>query len=80
MTGPEHYKLAQDMLDSAQSWWYDEETRPEAEFFTAAAQVHATLALAAATAVLPGQYGEDGFADQHAWYAVAGEPLKGGAS
>jgi hypothetical protein len=69
MTGPEHYA-------SAQQWLYKaahegarggEET---AESCAAIAQVHATLALAAATALGSEQYGSD----STAWHAAAASP------
>ena len=69
MTGPEHYEHAEMLLDMAS----DEDFGTEAEQsrFTAA-QVHATLALAAATAL-----GGDGDGlpadDWDAWYKAASE-------
>jgi hypothetical protein len=49
MTGPEHYIKAEDLLDAADA--YDQDHAPQtAASRRAAAQVHATLALAAATA------------------------------
>jgi len=44
MTGPEHYREAERLLTEADGWAYGEIERVE---LTAAAQVHATLALAA---------------------------------
>jgi hypothetical protein len=71
MTGPEHYKHAEALLDLAS----DEDFGTEAERSRhAAARVHATLALAAATAL--GRYiPEAGFteADRRAWYVAASE-------
>jgi hypothetical protein len=48
MTGPEHYTSAEQHLDWAEE--SDAGSKPE-KFNLAAAQVHATLALAAATAI-----------------------------
>lgn len=45
MTGPEHFKSAEDAIDNGMR----AESREMQEFFLGAAQVHATLALAAAT-------------------------------
>ena len=50
MTGPEHYKEAARLLNDAVSWDYDERQGRADAVVIAAAQVHATLALAAATA------------------------------
>ncbi|MFE0027086.1 hypothetical protein [Amycolatopsis sp. NPDC059021] len=46
MTGPEHYSEAEDHLETA----VEEDGSEQARYHLAAAQVHATLALAAATA------------------------------
>lgn len=52
MTGPEHYETAEDLLKGADQW---DETDPGQRYYVtvayAAAQVHATLALTAATAL-----------------------------
>jgi len=64
MTGPEHYREAERLLaEVAES---NAETAAPAH---AAAQIHATLALAAATA-LPGTARYEG--EAHAWWWVAG--------
>lgn len=74
MTGPEHYALAEVIL---------EDTNREVDAFPsdrfaqamAEAQVHATLALAAATAL--GREGADGTMpsrDRAQWFAAAAEP------
>ncbi len=81
MTGPEHYQKAERLLREA-----GEASNPDGEMSDAevvqfiastmaAAQVHATLALAAATALsnscdLPSP-------DWRAWYAVAAAPKPG---
>lgn len=55
MTGPEHYTEAQRLLTKA----LDEDEGTDAErYFLGAAQVHATLALAAATASAGQIFGE----------------------
>jgi hypothetical protein len=69
MTGPEHYQQAEQFLARAD----DAEGGGDWErYYLAAAQVHATLAQAAATAVAG--YSDDGMtADEwDAWNAVAG--------
>ncbi|HEX3785349.1 MAG TPA: hypothetical protein VHX38_37335 [Pseudonocardiaceae bacterium] len=73
MTGAEHYAAAEALLDEV-------EGRPDAELRLATAQVHATLALAAATAMCSRLVEtEDGPeiaamdpTDQQAWDDVAG--------
>lgn len=49
MTGPEHYREAQRLLAEAVSWDSGERQMQGDAVVIAAAQVHATLALAAAT-------------------------------
>lgn len=70
MTGPEHYREAEKLVRRAED--YDTEGAARAY---AAAQVHATLALAAATALNDNvnEQGEGGLPlhDMHAWRAVA---------
>lgn len=51
MTGPEHYKKAETFINLAGGPTIPD---PQAKIFLAAAQAHATLALAAATALRPG--------------------------
>lgn len=68
MTGPEHYREAEDILNQP---WQDE---THARLFIAQAQVHATLALAAATALnLPHPDPDSGLprADWDAWTEAA---------
>ena len=75
MTGPEHYRTAEQLLD----WAANSEPGGETERYRlSAAQVHATLALAAATALTAGD--DDYHADYHAvqagmteWRTVAGD-------
>lgn len=52
MTGPEHYQAAEKLLEVAQLRNRDQSVgvNDEAAYYVAEAQVHATLALAAATA------------------------------
>lgn len=52
MTGPEHYREAEALLDSVESRGFGPEPDHIQAAWLAAAQVHATLALAAATAEL----------------------------
>ncbi|MFE0808160.1 hypothetical protein ACFW34_11840 [Streptomyces sp. NPDC058848] len=77
MTGPEHYREAERLLAVAAS--SDQTTyegaNPEADRTIAEAQVHATLALAAATAMSGTQNGM-ARVDFNAWGAVAGVPLE----
>ncbi len=79
MTGPEHYTRAEQLVRTVRDG-HQEGTDVAA--ILAAAQVHATLALAAATAVsAPVDRAEEGMppADATAWYQAAGvKPLKGG--
>ncbi|MDH6610243.1 hypothetical protein M2164_005878 [Streptomyces sp. SAI-208] len=75
MTGPEHYQeaerlLAESAVDGAEGTYF---VRPEN---LAAAQAHATLALAAATALsAPVEDDLAGFTveDRDAWFKAAGE-------
>lgn len=66
-TGPEHYKEAERLLDFAvRHMLDDDDTQP---VVLAQAQVHATLALAAAQAMK----GDMGAPDWDAWRAAASE-------
>jgi hypothetical protein len=73
MTGPEHYREAERLLDTATDNDGDIQTDDgmTANILTAA-QVHATLALAAATAIplVPAHV----LAEMKAWSDVAGTP------
>jgi hypothetical protein len=75
MTGPEHYRAAEMLLAAADQ--IAEQGGDMGEML-AAAQVHATLALAAATAM---GSAKDGMprVDFVAWDKAAGVPLDGGA-
>ena len=76
MTGPEHYANAESDLDNAAR--ADDRGRPaDVAYWMQAAQVHATLALAAATAL--GREGEgrtQPSKDKAAWFDVAAECRK----
>lgn len=75
MNGPEHYEKAEELLKKAHG-----SHLPEYEAYVSRAQVHATLALAAATAMQPSGYGY-GQPEFKAWDAVAGvqpQAAKGG--
>jgi hypothetical protein len=52
MTGPEHYRQAEKLLGFAEALPAEERGGAEDMSFLAEAQVHATLALAAATALI----------------------------
>ncbi len=74
MTGPQHYLTAERLLSAARS----PKGRAEDEAATLrAAKVHATLALAAATAL--GRYEQLPAADRKAWLAAAGASADGSA-
>lgn len=62
MTGPEHYRKAERLLR--------DEYRTDRS--VAEAQAHATLALAAATALIDETPRSDSFANYQAWQDVAG--------
>jgi len=75
MTGPEHFKEAERLLADAR---VPGEKRSVRNFFPvetlmAVAQVHATLALAAATALVNPAGGLPG-RDHEAWFRAAGTP------
>lgn len=82
-TGPEHFKDAELMLKEAEQFTANEDgTCPDAERFLRYAQVHATLALAAATAlnvaaVIKGPEDADVRRDVSVWSEVAGVPPRG---
>lgn len=71
MNGPAHYQAAEALLDLA-------ETEPEASdltsYYMAAAGVHATLALAAATALGTAQMPVDGEAGRQWRYLISAKP------
>ncbi len=67
MTGPEHFKHAEQLLDWASAGELDSNIE---RYHLAAAQVHATLAVAAATALMS----DVPIVDWRAWYKAAGTP------
>lgn len=74
MTGPEHYREAERRLLMA---WEEDSTQERSTQLVAEAQVHATLALAAATAVDTGvnAFRDDiNSADVEEWAAVMHRP------
>ncbi|MET9815282.1 hypothetical protein [Streptomyces sp. NPDC006355] len=86
MTGPEHYREAERLAGMAHHFTYGDGADPVAGAALAAeAQVHATLALAAATAMQAAVDGAEpgmGSAEFQAWYDAAGvKPrTRGGSS
>jgi hypothetical protein len=76
-SGPEHYSIAEQLLAEADGVLRpNDEGHCEADRLIAAAQVHATLALAAATAL--GHLDEGmPLTDRDDWYnAASGQPYK----
>lgn len=70
-TGPDHYRTAEDLLVQADE--LAAEYGGEAgQMLIAAAQVHATLALAAATALVDDKPRSDSFATYRDWQKAAG--------
>jgi hypothetical protein len=67
MTGPDHYHKAEDLTAKANEYLGQGEGQGSAAVWAAVAQVHATLALAAATAL-----GTATVAEPQAWHAAAG--------
>jgi hypothetical protein len=68
VTGPEHYQEAERLLAVCAG---DQRGSSLDAVCTAAAQVHATLALAAATALAPAMVPGTAVYDWHAWRKVA---------
>lgn len=80
MTGPEHYANAESDLEHA-ARASDKGRMDDMTYWLQCAQVHATLALAAATAL--GREGADGLLpsmDRAAWFNAAAECRKATAS
>jgi hypothetical protein len=83
MTGPEHYREAEQLaekagavMDADYGWMASlssEERLQRRAAYLAEAQVHATLALAAATALAREIAGRTPIAEFEAWVAAAGE-------
>lgn len=78
-SGPQHYAEAEQLLEQADEWLNGEDAPDSFELVharraedMAAAQVHATLALAAATALVPSEVGAPEYRDYQEWRAVAG--------
>lgn len=86
MTGPEHYREAERLLELASSskGTSFEGENPMADRDIAAAQVHATLALTAATAMQAAVDGSEpgmGSGEFEEWYRAAGvKPKRGGTA
>lgn len=74
-TGPEHYRIAEGLADMAVNLADDGE-HEEADMAIAAAQVHATLALAAATALNGISARPSTTATYRAWEALVTEPAQ----
>jgi predicted trehalose synthase len=72
MTGPDHYRKAEELTAKAHDYLGQEEGQ-SAAVWAAVAQIHATLALAAATVL--GTTAADG----RAWTEVAGTKFSAGA-
>jgi hypothetical protein len=72
MTGPDHYRKAEELTAKAHNYLGQGEGQDSAAVWAAVAQIHATLALAAATAL--GTAGDD-----RAWVQVAGTKFSAGA-
>ena len=74
MTGPEHYREAERLAGRARRYANRNDADPAVgQLLAAEAQVHATLALAAATALQPSNFGMQR-AESKAWRAAAGTP------
>ncbi|WP_458089326.1 hypothetical protein [Streptomyces malaysiensis] len=71
MNGPEHYRQAEGLLNEADHIGREGGDTGE---LIAAAQVHATLALAAATALIDETPRSDIFSNYRAWQDAAGSP------
>ncbi len=90
MTGPEHYREAErlaaqadEWMDADRGWKAHLSTEERLAFRTAdlaAAQVYATLALAAAMALVDETPRSDSFSEYRAWQAMAGSPYEGGGA
>ena len=73
MTGPDHYRKAEELTTKAHDYLGQGEGQDSAAVWAAVAQIHATLALAAGTAL--GTMAADG----RAWTEVAGTKFSAGA-
>ena len=72
MTGPDHYRKAEELTAKAHDYLEQGEGQDSAAVWAAVAQIHATVALAAATAL--GTTAADG----RAWTEVAGTKFSAG--
>ena len=72
MTGPEHYQMAEANLQDATKF-HNEGDAVRADRYAGYAQVHATLALAAATALMRDEDGACYGAALSGWNRAAGE-------
>ncbi|MGW4040431.1 hypothetical protein ACWEIM_29845 [Streptomyces sp. NPDC004778] len=78
MTGPEHYREAERLITESYAIIRPNDEGPcEADRSLAEAQVHATLALAAATALIDETPRSDSHSEYRAWSNVAGSPYQG---
>lgn len=75
-TGPEHYQCAAVFADVAMAYFRNGNL-DRADTLAAIAQVHADLAVAAATALNPGSY-DAGNPDHQEWKQVAGSRPRSG--
>jgi hypothetical protein len=66
MTGPDHYRKAEELAAKAHEYLGQGEGQDSAAVWAAVAQIHATLALAAATALGKSE------TDNRAWADAAG--------
>lgn len=73
MTGPEHFRRAEELAAEAHKLLGRGDGQATADVWAVVAQTHAVLALAAATAV-----GTSG-ADRHAWADAAGTRFQSGS-
>jgi hypothetical protein len=71
MTGPEHFKAAEELIAGVELYGADFTPEGRADQI-AIAQVHATLAAAAAAAL--STYGQMPIAEYRAWREACGEP------
>ena len=72
MTGPDHYRKAEELTERANEYLGQGDGQASAAVSAAVAQIHATLALAAASAL--GTMAAEG----RAWVEVAGTKLSAG--
>lgn len=77
MTGPEHYREAERLIKGLTTDTGAVYVEDGNEQVIALAQVHATLALAAATALIDETPRSDCFSNYRAWQDVAGSEYQG---